>query len=186
MEKLWSKGEAGLDLDSFSQSPLILEPDHFQGLFLIMGVLHSLGLIVLLWDILANPKIGFLKLMLSGLSACLLITFVNLFFFSTVFSRPISRETLERKDKLGNIARSAKTISSGDYEYDMEILRNNKTVAYAILGYGAVTSVIFIFVAMMRSLGKERCQKRKEFEIISSCILIFFCFLNLPFKLFIT
>ena len=154
MEELWEKGEAGLDLDSFSHSPIILEPDHFQSLFLIMGSLYSLGLIVLLWDILANPHLNFLYIMLFGLSACLLVTFVNLFFFSTALWTPITRETLERKDKWGNIAISAKTISSGDYEYDMETLRNNKMVAFAILGYGAVASFIFIFVVMMRSIGK--------------------------------
>ena len=47
-----------------------------------------------------------------------------------------------------------KDILTGEYEIDMKILVNNKTVAFAILGYGAVTSFIFIFVAMMRSLGK--------------------------------
>ena len=155
MEELWRKGEAGLDLDSFSQSSLILTPDHFQCLFLIMGFFYSLGLIFLLCDILANPKFEFLNLMLSGLSACLLITFGNLFFFSTALWTPITRDTLEKKDKWGNIAISAKTISTGDYEYDMEMLGNNKTVVFAILGYGAVTSFIFIFVAMMRSLGNS-------------------------------
>ena len=155
MEELWSKGEAGLDLDSFSQSPIILEPDHFQCLFLIMGFCMSLGLIVLLWDILANPSFGFLYTMLAGFLACLLITFANLFFFSTTLLKPITRDTEERKDKWGNIAIPARTISSGDYEYDIEILVNNETVALAILGYGAVTSFIFIFVAMMRSLGNS-------------------------------
>ena len=96
MEELWNKGEAGLNLDSFSQSPLILEPDHFQCLFLIMGCLYSLGLIVLLWDILANPNFGFYSLMLSGLSACLLVTFGNLFFFSTVLWTPITFDTKKR------------------------------------------------------------------------------------------
>ena len=152
---MWFKGEA--DVDSFEHSPTILEPAHFQCLFLIMGCFHSFGLIVLLWDILANPHFEFLKLMLSGLSACLLITFVNLFFFSTVFLIPITRETEERREKrvAYNIASSAKTISTGDYEIDLEILKNNKSVAFAILGYGAITTIIFIFIAMMKSLGKS-------------------------------
>ena len=121
---------------------------------MIMGVLYSLGLIVLLWDILANPKFNFFYIMIFGLSACLLITFVNLFFFSTALWTPITRETQERKDNLGNIARPAETISTGDYEINMEMLVANKTVALAILWYGAVVSFIFIFVAMMRTLGK--------------------------------
>ena len=154
MEELWRKGEAGLDLDSFSQSQLILEPDHFQSLFLIMGSLYSLGLIVLLWDILANPNFGFYGLMLSGLSACLVVTSANMFFFSTAFWTPITRETEERKDNWGDIATPSRTITTGYYEFDWETMTNNKTVALAILGYGAVTSFIFIFIAMMRSLGK--------------------------------
>ena len=172
---MWFKGEA--DVDSFGHSPTILEPDHFQCLFLIMGCFHSFGLIVLLWDILtapptnhlldsvdpqsrvdqSNPHYQFCSLMLAGLFACLLITFVNLFFFSTVFLIPITRETEERREKklAYNIASSAKTISTGDYEIDLEILKNNKSVAFAILGYGVIVSIIFIFIAMMKSLGKS-------------------------------
>ena len=114
MEELWWKGEAGLDLDSFSQSQLILEPDHFQCLFLIMGSLNSLGLIVLLWDILANPNFGFFTLMILGLSACLLITSANIFFFSTALWTPIAFDY------------GKGDISTGVYEINMEILVNNK------------------------------------------------------------
>ena len=157
MEELWTKGEAGVDLDSFSQSPSILEPEHFQFLFLMMGFLNSLGLIVLLWDIITNPKLKFLNIMLSGPFVCLLITFGNLFFFSTAFWIPTHRRQEElRKDKWDIwIATWEKIISTGQYEYDMETLANNNNVAFGILGYGAVTSFIFIFIAMMRSLGNS-------------------------------
>ena len=138
-----------MEPDSFVHSPSIIQPEHFQCLFLIMGFIMSLGLIVLLWDILTNPSFGFFKLMLAGLFACLLITFANLFFFSTALWRPITREAM-----INMGINAGKDILTGDYEIDMKILVNNKTVAFAILGYGAVTSFIFIFVAMMRSLGK--------------------------------
>ena len=151
MEELWEKGEAGVDFDS---SPRIIEPEHFQCMFMIVGCIFSLYLIVLLWDILSNPSFGFYKIMLAGLFICLLITTVNLYLFSTVLWTPITRDTEERRDKLGNIASPAKEIFKGDYEINWEKLNNNKTVALAILGYGAVASFIFIFVAMMRSLGK--------------------------------
>ena len=143
---MYWKGE--VNPDSFSHSPSVMKPEHFQCLFMIMGFIMSLGLIVLLWDILTNPSFGFFKLMLAGLFACLLITFANLFFFSTALLRPITR-----KAEVEGFGRG-KDISTGEYEIDMKILVNNKTVAVAILGYGAVTSFIFIFVAMMRSLGK--------------------------------
>ena len=143
---MYWRGE--VEPDSFVHSPSIIQPEHFQCLFLIMGFIMSLGLIVLLWDILTNPSFGFFKLMLAGLFACLLITFANLFFFSTALLRPITREA-----EVEGFGRG-QDISTGDYEIDMKILLNNKTVAVAILGYGAVTSFIFIFLAMMRSLGK--------------------------------
>ena len=60
----------------------------------------------------------------------------------------------EEMDNKGWHAKHAKILTTGDYVYDMEKLGNNKNVAFAILGYGAVLSCIFIFVAMMRSLGK--------------------------------
>ena len=139
MEELWERGEAGVDFDC---SPRIIEPEHFECMFMIMGCIFSVHLIVLLWDILTNPSFGFLKLMLAGVFACLLITFVNLYFFSTALLTPITFDNGKGE------------IFMGDYEYDMEKLKNNKTVALAILGFGAVASFIFIFVAMMRSLGK--------------------------------
>ena len=155
MEDLWLKGEAGVELDSFSQSPLIIEPDHFQCLFLIMGILHSLGLTVLLWDILANRKLNFYEIMTYGLCACFFVTIGNLFFFSTTLWTMITYDTEERRNSWGWIASPARTISSGEYEFNMEILENNKTEAFCILGFGAISSSILIFVAIMRSLGEE-------------------------------
>ena len=138
MEELWEKGEGGVDFDS---TPRIIEPDHFQCMFMILGCIFSVQLIVLLWDILTNPSFGFIKLMLAGVFACLLITFVNLYLFSTALLTPITFDN------------GKGDIFMGDYEINMEKLKNNKTVALAILGFGAVASFIFIFVAMMRSLG---------------------------------
>ena len=140
-EELYWRGE--VNPDSFIDSPSVIQPEHFQCLFLIMGFIMSLGLIVLLWDILTNPSFEFYGLMLAGLSACLLITFANLFFFSTALLRPITRESDNGRWD----------VPTGEYDIDMTILENNKTVAFAILGYGAVTSFIYIFVAMIRSLG---------------------------------
>ena len=140
MEELWSKGEAGVDFDSI---PRIIEPDHFQCLFLIMGCLFSIWLIVALFDILTNSDFGFLTLMLAGLLACLLVTLYNLFLFSTALWKPITLDN------------GKGDIFMEDYEFDREILVNNKTVAFTILGYGAVTSFIFIFIAMMRGLGNS-------------------------------
>ena len=138
MEELWSKGEAGEDFDS---SPRIIEPDHFLCMFLIMGCIFSLKLIFLLLDILTNPSFGFLKLMLSGMFACFLITFNNLLYFYFALWTPITVD-YGRGD-----------IFRGDIEINLKMLANNKIVAFAILGYGAVTSFIFIFVAMIRSIG---------------------------------
>ena len=134
---MWGKGEAGLEWDA---TPRVLEPDHFVCIFMITGFLLSIWLIVLLVDILTNEQFGFFKIMLAGLFGCVLVTSANLFLFST--------SLLTADDDDGD------RLFTGDYKYDMQILVKNKTVAVGILGYGAVTSFIFIFVAMMRSLGK--------------------------------
>ena len=153
MEELWSKGEAGMDFDS---TPRIIDPDHFQCMFLIMGCIFSVQLIVILWDILTAPLTNHL---LPGLSACLLITIVNLYLFSTALWTPITYDTLERRYfesllKVEKIATPSKSIFNGEYEINEKLMVNNKTVAFAILGYGAVTSFIFIFIVMMKSIGK--------------------------------
>ena len=155
MEELWEKGEGGVDFDS---TPRIIEPEHFQCMFMILGCIFSVQLIVLLWDILTNSSFGFFKIMLGGLLACVLFTSVNLFFFSTSLWTHITYDRSARYyffNGYPRIATPQRTISTGDYEFDMEKLANNKTVALVILGYGAVTSFIFIFVAMMRSLGNS-------------------------------
>ena len=143
-EELYWRGE--VEPDTFTDSPSVIRPEHFQCLFMIMGFIMSLGLIVLLWDILTNPYYKFYSLMIAGLSACLLITFANLYFFSTALLTPITRES--------TVGTRTFDILTGEYEINMEMLVNNRMVAFAILGYGAVTSLIFIFIAMIRSLGK--------------------------------
>ena len=150
MEELWERGEAGVDFDC---TPRIIEPEHFECMFMIMGCIFSVHLIVLLWDILTNSSFGFFKILIAGLFGCVLVTSVNLFFFSTALLTPITRDTEERRTISGGVI-AEKTILTGEYEINMEILVNNKMVAFAILGYGAVTSLIFIFIAMIRSLGK--------------------------------
>ena len=143
------------DLLLKEEMEFLIQPEHFQGTFMIMGVLYSVGLVVLLWDILSNKKLGVFKLMISGLFACILVTFVNLFFFYTVLWTPITRNTEAIRDKMGNIAIPERVIRTGEYETNMERLVNNYGVAMIILGYGALISVIFIFVAMIRSLGNS-------------------------------
>ena len=121
----------------------VLEPDHFVSLFLIMGFIFSLWLIAILVDILTNASFGFFKLMPAGILACLLITSNNFFLFSTSLWKPVT------------VDYGQGDLFMGYYEFDMEMLVKHKTVADGILGYGAVTSFIFIFVAMMRSLGNS-------------------------------
>ena len=138
---MWEKGEAGTDFDSTSR---VIEPDHFVCAFLITGFVQSLALIGLLLDILTNSRMGFFKLMLGGLLACGLVTTVNVYFFDTSIWKPITVMLWHGRGEL----------FTGEYAYDMEAFLRNATYCLAILGYGAVTSFIFIFVAMMRSLGK--------------------------------
>ena len=140
-EELWYRGEAGMDWDATCR---VIEPDHFQGMFLIMGCFVTLWLIVLLWDMLNNPNFGFFKLMIPGLFACALFTAANSYFFSTTLWKPVFKD-FGKGD-----------IFMADYEFNVEKFVKHRTVALAILGYGALTSVIFIFIGLMRSIGKAQ------------------------------
>ena len=66
--------------------------------------------------------------MATGLFACFYVTCCNMFFFSTV-------------------------LVDFDYEIDYSLLESNKEVPMAILGFGIVTSVGFLFIAMLKTLG---------------------------------
>ena len=79
--------------------------------------------------------------MATGLFACFYVTCCNLFFFSTV-------------------------LVDFDYEIDYSLLESNKEVPMAILGFGAVTSIVFLFIAMIKTLGNF-----DNDEIFSSFIL---------------
>ena len=136
---MWEKGEAGTDFDSTSR---VIEPDHFVCAFLITGFVQSLALIGLLLDILNNSRMWFFKLMLGGLFACGLVTTVNVYFFDTSIWKAITVDYGKGE------------LFMGEYAYDKKAFVRNKSYCLAIIGYGAVTSFIFIFVAMMRSLGK--------------------------------
>ena len=53
-----------------------------------------------------------------------------------------------------------------DYEFNIEKFVKHRTVALAILGYGVVTSVIFIFIGLMRSIGKDHFRPAIIFSMI--------------------
>ena len=67
--------------------------------------------------------------MATGLFACFYVACANLFFFSTV-------------------------LVNFQYEINRTLLESNKEVPMAILGFGIVTSVVFLFIAMIKTLGK--------------------------------
>ena len=93
--------------------------------------------------------------MIAGLVSCLLVTITNLIFFSTVLWTPITYESYNpNKIKQTSQFNPYADILTGEYHLNMEVLMKTKQVAFAILCYGAVTSVIFIFIAMIRCLGK--------------------------------
>ena len=143
------------DLLLKDEMEFLVLPEHFQSVLGFIGILLSIGLTVALYDMLLNPNFGIYRLLIFGLTFCLLITMVNLASASTVLLRPVTQDTLEIMNKWNNaIKKPARTIRTGDYEYDWEMLVDNQIVAAAIIGFGAVLSVIFIFLTMMRSLGK--------------------------------
>ena len=134
----------------------LVRPEHFQGIFAFMGILYSVGLIAILWDLLINPSYKFCSLMIAGLVSCLLVTITNLILFSSVLVTPITYESYNPNKKQTYLSNPYAEIFNGEFELTFEKYKNNEIVAFAIVGYGAVTSLIFIFVAMIRSLGKRR------------------------------
>ena len=132
------------DLFLKDEMEFLVQPEHFQSVLGFIGILYSIGLIVAFCDIFLNPNFGLYRLMIVGLTFCFLITIVNLVMASTVLWRAVTRETPNEK-----------TIQTGEYEYDWEMLVDNQRVAAAIIGFGAVLSIIFIFLTMMRSLGND-------------------------------
>ena len=143
------------DLFLKDEMEFLVQPEHFQSVLGFIGILYSIGLIVAFCDIFLNPNFGLYRLMIVGLTFCFLITIVNLVMASTVLWRPVTWDTSEMKTKFGQIKIPAKTIQTGEYEYDWEMLVDNQRVAAAIIGFGAVLSVIFIFLTMMRSIGES-------------------------------
>ena len=147
------------DLFLRDEMEFLVKPEHFQSTLGFIGILYSIGLVVALCDIFLNPNFGLYRLMIVGLTFCFLITIVNLAMASTVLWRPVTQYTPEIKIikgyLKGNIKIPARTIQTGEYEYDWEMLVDNQRVAAAIIGFGAVLSIIFIFLTMMRSLGNN-------------------------------
>ena len=144
-------------------------PEHFQSVLGFIGILLSIGLTVALYDMLLNPNFGIYRLLIFGLTFCLLITMVNLASASTVLLRPVTREIYPEKTNKWDdaIKTPARTIRTGDYEYNREMLVDNQIVAAAILGFGFVLSVIFIFLTMIRSIGNSFLLKMLMSRLLS-------------------
>ena len=149
MEDLWWKDEMDPEFGVCN----LVRPEHFQGIFAFMGILYSVGLIAILWDLLINPSYKFCSLMIAGLVSCLLVTITNLILFSSVLVTPITYESYNPNKISGRYQYAEITTETLELKFDK--YKNNEIVALAIVGYGAVTSFIFIFLAMIRSLGNQ-------------------------------
>ena len=87
-------------------------------------------IVIALWELLVNESFKFLRLLGAGLFACFHVTCSNLFFFSTV-------------------------LVDFNYEINWKLLESNKQVPMVILGFGTVTSFVFIFIAMIKIIGSK-------------------------------
>ena len=99
--------------------------------FLILGATCSYALLVYLGELLASPDHFYIKnykLCLCGLLGCLYVSFVDLGVLVVTF--------------LGN-----------DLEIDWVKAEGKKDTAYAIIGYGAVTSYLFMIGCLVKYIG---------------------------------
>ena len=104
---------------------------HFQLQFLILGAFCSFALIVYLGELLASPDHFYIKkykLCFCGLSGCLYVTCINLGVLTA-------------------------TLIRSDLEINWAMAEIRKETAYVILGYGAVTSYLFIIGCLIKYLG---------------------------------
>ena len=118
-----------------------LEDFHLQ--FLILGAFCSIGLLVNLWELLISPDNFYIKkykLVLCGLTGCLYVTCVNLSVFTILVVKKVGELDLETELAIG-------------YTIDWEMAESRKEIAFAILGFGAVTSYLFIVGCLVKYLG---------------------------------
>ena len=105
--------------------------------FLILGAFCSIGLLVNLWELLISPDNFYIKkykLVLCGLTGCLYVTCVNLSVFTIL---------AVKNDEDGVMG----------YTIDWELVDQRKEIVYAILGFGAVTSYLFIVGCLVKCVG---------------------------------
>ena len=127
--------------DDSDWQPLGIEDFHLP--FLILGAFCSIGLLVNLWELLISPDNFYIKkykLVLCGLTGCLYVTCVNLSVFTISVVQNVGEMDLETEWSLG-------------YAIDWEKAESRKEIAFAILGFGAVTSYLFIVACLVKCLG---------------------------------
>ena len=104
---------------------------------LIMGLFISIALPLTLGELLMSPDNHVVKkysLIFSGLLACLYVTGLNFFIFTIL-------------------------TMTNDFDIDWELAGSRKSKAYGILGYGAVTSYLFIIGCLVKYFGILRTFK---------------------------
>ena len=116
--------------------------------FLLLIAYCSVALLVYLGELLVSPSHFYIreyKLVFCGLLGCLSVTFVNLcLFMALLFRSEGEQDWVIAWDVFG-----IKTEREINWELGVE----NKAYAYAMLGYGAVTSYIFIVGCLIKYIG---------------------------------
>ena len=104
---------------------------------LLVGLFCSIALPLTLGELLMSPDNHVVKkfsLIFSGLLACLYVTGLNFFIFTIL-------------------------TMTNDFDIDWELAGSRKSKAYGILGYGAVTSFLFIIGCLVKYFGILRTFK---------------------------
>ena len=106
---------------------------------LLVGLFCSIALPLTLGELLMSPDNHVVKkysLIFSGLLACLYVTGLNFFIFTIL-------------------------TMTNDFDIDWELAGSRKSKAYGILGYGTVTSFLFVIGCLVKYFGILQTYKLK-------------------------
>ena len=119
---------------------------------LILGAYCSIALPLTLWELLLSPEKHPIKkysLVFSGLFACLLVIGVNF----NIFLALALREIDENSNTNENVDFLSSFLLIFDLEIDWELAESRKFMAFGILGYGSIMSVIFLVGCLVKYFG---------------------------------
>ena len=119
---------------------------------LILGLYCSIALPMTLWELLISPQKHHVKkysLVFSGLFTCLYVSCFNIYILAVLSLKEIDKS----KILIESLGLVNSFLSIFDLEIDWELAESRKFLAFGILGYGSIMSVIFLVGCLVKYFG---------------------------------